>query len=345
MGKALYEFGLENGAGIHIMSMHDQQKQAANNVYFPVEIFSGFAANKTAFVLDAVKKGRKADVVIISHINLLVAGWFIKKAHPSTKIILMAHGIEIWGNLKPARKKMLEVCDKIICVSNYTAQKIKEKHQLSTTSISVLNNCLDPFLNNQHTAIANNNLRKQYCFTPDDVVLLTLTRLSSKDRYKGYEYVLEAMKNLTAKNKNIKYLLAGGSSEGEQLFIKQLIKKYSLEENVILAGYILEEDLATLFSMADIYVMPSTKEGFGIVFIEAMYYGLPVIAGNQDGSTDALLGGKLGLLIEPNSATEIEMAVNKIMKNINACKPDPKLLMENFGYEAYKKKLVKALYN
>ncbi len=345
MGKALYEFGLEDSSGVQIISMHDQQSEAANNVYFPAEFFSGFSGNKTGFVLDAVKKGRKADVVIISHINLLVAGWLIKKVHPATKIILMAHGIEIWGDLKPAKKKMLEACDKIICVSHYTEQQIREKHRFHTTALTVLNNCLDPFLNSQHTAEADNNLRKQYSFTPEDVVLLTLTRLSSKDRYKGYEFVLEAMKKLATKNKNIKYLLAGRSSDNEQLFIKSLIKQYALEENVILAGYIPEEDLATLFSIADIYIMPSTKEGFGIVFIEAMYYGLPVIAGNKDGSTDALLDGKLGLLIEPNSSTEIEIAVNEIMKNINVYKPNRQLLMNNFGYEPYKKKLVEALYN
>ena len=97
--------------------------------------------------------------------------------------------------------------------------------------------------------------------------------------------------------------------------------------------------------MADVYVMPSTKEGFGIVFIEAMYYSLPVIAGNKDGSTDALLDGKLGLLIEPNSSLEIEKAVNKIIENKKAYEPNRQLLMENFGYDVYKKKLQQILYN
>ena len=97
--------------------------------------------------------------------------------------------------------------------------------------------------------------------------------------------------------------------------------------------------------MADIYVMPSTKEGFGIVFIEAMYYGLPVIAGNQDGSTDALLNGKLGLLIEPNNAGAIANAVEKMMINKAAYKPDHALLMNNFGFDAYKRKLENVLDN
>ena len=345
MGKALYEYALEHDKCVEIMSMHDTQSQADRNIYFPKRIFSGYAVNKVSFVLHAAKNGRKADVVILSHINLLVIGWLIKKTNPHTKIILLAHGIEIWGKLSYAKRKMLEVCDEIICVSEFTATVVAKKQALKNPKISVLNNCLDPFLNNQHSAIADNNLRMQYAFKPDDIVLLTLTRLSAKDRYKGYEFVLEAMINLTATNKKIKYLLAGGSSDDEMVFIKKLIQKHSLQHNVILAGYIPDEDLPTLFSMADVYVMPSTKEGFGIVFIEAMYYRLPVIAGNKDGSTDALLNGKLGLLIEPNSSIEIEQAVNKIIENKKAYEPNRQLLMENFGYDVYKKRLQQILYN
>jgi phosphatidyl-myo-inositol dimannoside synthase len=108
-------------------------------------------------------------------------------------------------------------------------------------------------------------------------------------------------------------------------------------------GFIPEEELATHFSLADIYVMPSMKEGFGIVFVEAMYYGVPVIAGNVDGSTDALLQGKLGLLIEPDNPAEITEALEKMIKKRETYVPDYALLMDNFGYENYKRKLEEVL--
>ncbi|MCY7290677.1 MAG: glycosyltransferase family 4 protein [Ferruginibacter sp.] len=336
---------MENNTGINILSMHDQAHEADGNIYFPAEIFTGFGAAKTSFVMNAVKEGKQADIVIISHINLLVAGWLIKKINPSAKIMLMAHGIEIWGELNTLKRRMLDCCDKILCVSNFTLETIAAKHGIKKNKLTVFNNCLDPFLNNRQTAAADNNLRKKYSFTADDTVLLTLTRLSAKDRYKGYDFVLEALVNLVAQNKNIKYLLAGGSTKEEKLFIEQLVKNNGLQNNVVLAGYVPEEELAILFSIADLYVMPSTKEGFGIVFIEAMYYNLPVIAGNTDGSADALLNGKLGLLIDPDNSKEIELAVNKIMNDTERYKPDHLLLMENFGYNAYKKKLEKILSN
>ena len=345
MGKALYEYGLQNSARIEIMSMHDEQEEASNNSYFPKEIFSGFAGDKLSFVVNSVNTGREADVIIISHINLLVTGWLIKKANPSAKIILIAHGIEIWGKLNISKKNMLQVCDQIICVSRFTADKIISFHKIANKKISIINNCIDPFLPLYVQHFSRASLRKKYAIAADDTVLMTLTRLSARDRYKGYDCVLEALVLLIKNNRKIKYLLAGGYSSSEKIFIDALIKEHGLVNNVILTGYIPESDLTTHFLMADIYVMPSTKEGFGIVFIEAMYYGLPVIAGNQDGSTDALLNGKLGLLIEPNNAGAIANAVEKMMINKAAYKPDHALLMNNFGFDAYKRKLENVLDN
>ena len=111
MGKALYEYGLEKNAEVNVMSMHDHAHEADGNPYFPAELFTGFGAAKGLFVIQAVNEGKNADIVIISHINLLVTGWLIKKINPSAKIMLMAHGIEIWGELNNHKKTMLNNCD------------------------------------------------------------------------------------------------------------------------------------------------------------------------------------------------------------------------------------------
>jgi phosphatidylinositol alpha-1,6-mannosyltransferase len=61
--------------------------------------------------------------------------------------------------------------------------------------------------------------------------------------------------------------------------------------------------------MADVFVLPSKKEGFGIVFIEALACGLPVICGNADGSVDAIRNGELGIAINPDNETELEKCI------------------------------------
>ncbi len=336
--KALYEYGLENNKKIAINSLHDPAKSAYSNNYFPRIIFTGFGVNKTRFISNSVFKGSKSDVVLLSHINLLPVGWLIKKVSPKTKLILIAHGIEIWSPLKPHVLKMLNCCDKILSVSEYTKGKIIETHKIPSNKCYVLNNCLDPYLplpKKQNDI----DLRKRYGFTPDNEIIFTLTRISTEERYKGYDKVIEALALLQNNHPNAKYLISGSYDKIEKAKIDKQIERLGLQGKVVLSGFISETELAAHFNLADVYIMPSKKEGFGLVFIEAMFYSLPVIAGNADGSTDALLNGELGMLVNPESIVEITEALEKVLSERSTFIPNRKLLINYFGYEAYKQNL------
>ena len=106
-----------------------------------------------------------------------------------------------------------------------------------------------------------------------------------------------------------------------------------------MTGFVSVDELAAHFNLADIYIMPSTKEGFGIVFIEAMYYGKPVIAGNQDGSVDALANGEFGILVDPSHVEEIKAAIQQLLKEPDKYIPTREKLLEKFGYTGYKQRL------
>lgn len=339
MGKALYEKSLETGGSVQVCSMYDKQEDAFGNLYFPVENFRGYGINKMIFLKDMVRIGSGADIVILSHINLLLVGWMIKKLAPATKLVLLAHGIEIWYPLGRRKRKMLHYCDTVLTVSTYTQNKISEVHGVSKAKSAVLNNCLDPYLPLPSVHTKSKKLLQKYGFGADDFVLMTLTRLSSKERYKGYDKVIRAMAKLKASHPNIKYLVAGTCDKEEKLFIDQRIEEAGLQKSVVMAGYLQDEELEDHFAMSDAYVMPSQKEGFGIVFIEAAYYGLPVIAGNLDGSVDALLNGRLGQLVNPNNVEEISAAIARVVENKESFIPGRGLLLEHFSYEAYKQKL------
>jgi phosphatidyl-myo-inositol dimannoside synthase len=336
LGKALYEESIENDGLLQVGSMYDKQQHAWNNPYFPAENFRGYGVNKVRFIHEMVRTGIKFDLVILSHINLLPVGWLIKKLSPHTKLFLLAHGIEIWYPLGAGKRKWLHRCDKILAVSNYTANKISEMHGLPSHRVVVLNNCLDPFLPLPSIDKKDKVLLHKYGFRETDTIIMTLTRLSSGERYKGYDKVIEAMAALKLRYPAIKYLIAGRYDKNEKAFVENLLKKLKLQNAVVMAGFIAEELLEAYFAMSDIYIMPSRKEGFGIVFIEAMYYGLPVIAGNMDGSVDALLNGELGILVNPVNTSQIEKAIEAIIKEPLKYRPDHIKLLKHFGYESYK---------
>ncbi|MEO6731352.1 MAG: glycosyltransferase family 4 protein [Ferruginibacter sp.] len=338
-GKAMQE--LANGHApdtLKIFSMYDEQEDV-NEKYFPALIFRGFAKKKSQFVYAAIKEGIKSRQVILSHSNLLLAGFLIKLFSPKTKLVLLAHGIEVWYRFPSWKKYMLQQCDLVLAVSRYTKATMVAQHGLDENKVTVLNNCLDPFLEVPFEARKNALLLERYGLTEENMVLITLTRLSSKEQYKGYENVLYAIKELKQQYPLIRYLVVGKYDTIEKQRVDNIVTELALEDNVIFTGFIPDEEIAAHYNIADLYIMPSKKEGFGIVFIEAMYYGKPVIGGNKDGSVDALDNGNFGLLIDPDDRKEIAGAIVKVISNKPAFTANQQEVLKKFSYPAYKENL------
>ncbi|MGG9972089.1 glycosyltransferase family 4 protein [Ferruginibacter sp. SUN002] len=342
VGRAIHSIGLESGNKAKVYSMYDEVADT-DEKYFPKQIFKGFGSNRLKFVQKSVQQGKKSDVVILSHINLLSVGYSIKLLSPSTKLILITHGIEVWKPFSAFKKKMFLKCDLILPVSKYTKNKLMELNDIPEEKFFVLNNCLDPFLPEPVKGAKSNELLSKYGFTNEHKILLTLTRLASGERYKGYDHVLRSLKKLIPENPLLRYLIIGKYDAIEKKRLDTLIKELNIEKYVVFAGFVPDEAIAEHFNLADVYVMPSKKEGFGIVFIEAMYYGKPVIAGNKDGSVDALAGGDFGLLVDPDDEVEIMNAIKKVVANTQAYIPDHQEFMNKFSFPVYKEKLVHLL--
>ena len=338
-GKALYELGLQYGGLIKIFSLYGRPNKAEGNIYFPQLLFRGFDRKRFWFVFSSIRAGRSTKTVILSHINLLMVGYLIKLARPSVKLVLLAHGIEVWQTLPSWKKYMLHKCDLIMPVSHFTKEKMKSLYGLPEARFAVLNNCLDPFSELPLDNKKSDSLMKRYGFSNDHCIILTVSRMVDTERYKGYDRVLEVLPQLLKTNPGIRYLLAGKYDDNEKQRLDELIAALGIKDIVVFSGFIDDKELAAHFKLADIFVMPSEKEGFGIVFIEAMFYGLPVIAGNEDGSVDALCNGEMGLLVDPNNKAELADAIEKILSNREAYLADHDKLLAHFGYEQYKEKL------
>jgi glycosyltransferase involved in cell wall biosynthesis len=341
-GKALHDLCSESRSSCRIYAMYDHPLELMEK-YFPAPVFEGFKGNRVRFVLQSIRKGIEADLVVLSHINLLSVGYMIKKLSPKTRVILIAHGIEVWEPLPAWKKAMLRSLDLILPVSRFTKKKMLELYGLEEQKLVVVNNCLDPFLPKPIKKEKSVQLLEKYGLEKEARVILTLTRLSFSERYKGYDEVLMAIKALQHEEPNFRYLIVGKYDEEEKARLDRLIMQQGLENRVIFAGFIPDEELADHFNLADAYVMPSSKEGFGIVFIEALYYGLPVIAGNVDGSVDALGNGKLGLLVNPDQSNEIKVALQQVLSKKKTFAPSAEEVMNRFSFGVYKQRLRKAL--
>jgi len=222
----------------------------------------------------------------------------------------VAHGIEVWRPLSVFKTRLLKRCDKVICVSNFTKEQVVKWHQTDPSKCTVLNNAVDPFMKLPWNFKKPAHLLKRYWLSNETQVIFTLTRLASTEQYKGHDQVIKVLSRLKARFPRIRYILAGQYDNQEEIRIQKLISEYKVDQEVILTGFIEEIELADYFLLADLFVLPSKKEGFGIVFIEALACGLPVICGNVDGSTDAIRDGELGKAINPDDLADLEQALS-----------------------------------
>jgi glycosyltransferase involved in cell wall biosynthesis len=145
------------------------------------------------------------------------------------------------------------------------------------------------------------------CGLRGKTVLMTLARLCPFERYKGIDEVLEVMPNLLRSRPDLVYVVAGGGEDLTRLQAKA--KALGLADHVRFTGTLREEEKVDFYNLADVFVMGGRGEGFGIVFLEAMACGVPTVGSVLDGSKEALLDGKLGVLVNPLDPSSVEQGI------------------------------------
>jgi glycosyltransferase involved in cell wall biosynthesis len=143
-------------------------------------------------------------------------------------------------------------------------------------------------------------------------VILTVARLAGGERYKGYDQILRVLPAIRRRVPEARYMIVGSGADRGR--IEALVRHLGLTGAVLLAGYVPDEELGDFYNLCDVFAMPSKGEGFGIVFLEALACGKPVLAGNKDGSVDPLLDGELGVLVDPDNGDEIAKQLTLMLK-------------------------------
>jgi glycosyltransferase involved in cell wall biosynthesis len=243
---------------------------------------------------------QRPTVLISTHVNYAVA-CYVLKLLTGIPYWVVAHGLEVWDIENNATKLALRKADKIISVSNYTRQRLLEDKSIDLEKIVLLPNTFDA--NQFKINPKPTYLLKRYNLTDEQPIILTVTRMGSMAKYKGYDQILNALVKIRLCIPNVHFILAG---KGDDLpRINALVTSLNLQDCVTIAGFVPDEELCAYYNLCDVFALPSKGEGFGIVYLEALACGKPVLAGNQDGSTDPLAEGKLGCLVDPDNVEEI----------------------------------------
>jgi glycosyltransferase involved in cell wall biosynthesis len=334
--KALHDLSKQLHYDVDFASMYDEQ---SNSDYVPANLFKAYKGNRFQFVLKSVLQMRTTTDLLLGHLNLALLGVVYKFFYPAKKLVVICHGIEVFQPLSGLKKKVLQQADNIFAVSTYTRQQLIDQNGIDAEKILVFPNTIDPYFQLPAAFSKPVYLKERYGLTENEKVLFTLTRLNSEEGYKGYDKVFKAISRLIKEGHSLKYILAGKADAVESKRIDQLIEELHLQDHVLVTGFVKDEEITDHYLLADLFVMPSKGEGFGIVYLEAMACGLQVIAGNKDGSTEALQFGELGTLIDPDDIDELTKAIEKVLQQNNNPKELQQKMLGYFSFEKFKERL------
>jgi len=287
---------------------------------------------------------QRPDLIICGHINFAPLALYISNLFKIPYWVIV-HGIDVWNLQDTSKIAALKGAQKIISVSGYTRDRLVKEQNISPRCISLLPNTFD----DRKLAIYSKPqfLLKRYRLQDNQPIILTVARLSSCDRYKGYDQIIQALPSIREEIPNIHYLIVGKGPDRDR--VESLIDAANVRDCVTLAGFVSDQELADHYNLCDVFAMPSKGEGFGIVYLEALACGKPTIGGNQDGAIDALCHGELGVLINPDDIEEIAQTITQILQGVY---PHPLIYrseslrqktIDIFGFKKFQENLAKHL--
>ncbi len=226
--------------------------------------------------------GESGDFDIIhSHDWLTFPAGIAAKRVSGKPLVLHVHATDFdrsGGSVNPAvfeiEKKGMDAADVIIAVSNLTRNTIIEKYGISPDKVHTVHNAVEPLGELEKKA-----LRKSY----NDRIVTFLGRVTLQ---KGPEFFVEAAYKVLQKMDNVRFVMAGSG----ELFNRMVLRAASLRiaDKFHFTGFLHGEDVYRMFSISDVYVMPSVSEPFGISPLEAMQSNVPVIISHQSGVAEVL---------------------------------------------------------
>ncbi len=314
----LWAPGFREGGGIQAFSQEVARGLADFQVgLLPRERYEGKKRNALAqrtaslrFALSLFRSAviRRPDLIVSTHINFGPVASIIRK-YLGIPYVLVAHGIDVSPDVSASRQSALKRASKIAAVSRFTANKVAALTGVPPHSIAVLPNTVDDV--RYSPGEPDGPLLRRFNIPQGRKLILTVGRLSKSEQYKGYDIVIRAMPAICEKVPEAHYVVCGAGDDSDR--VRHLVSSLNLDDRVTLTGFVEAEALPAMYRCAQTFAMPSTGEGFGIVYLEAMASGVPVLAGNCDGSVDALADGELGKLIDPLNVHDVADGISQLL--------------------------------
>jgi glycosyltransferase involved in cell wall biosynthesis len=236
--------------------------------------------DRLGLVAEVLVRENEFDV-IYAHDWMTFPAGMAAKEKSGKPLVVHVHSTEFdrgagWVNQQvfEIEKKGMEAADKVIAVSNLTRRIILEKYQLPPEKVVVVYNAVEPAAPFKKPLQKNPGTEKVVSF---------LGRITVQ---KGPGYFVEAASLVLGKMKNVRFVMAGKGDMAE--LMARRVAELGIADRFQFPGFLSEEGISDLFLNSDILAMPSVSEPFGIVALEAMQAGVPVVLSRQSGASEVI---------------------------------------------------------
>jgi len=310
------EFAASRGLECRILSLNDKAELKRLNVAGRDIVFTGSERAKGSFLASALKsarraasKGKKAPkLVVAGHPNLAPVVRAMRVITPRMKAIVCTHGVEVWQPMTRMRRSALGKADVVLAPSKYTADHVAADQGVAGEKIKVLPWALDPQFEALAVGATKGAAPAKF---PQGQVVLTVGRWRKDERYKGMDTLITALPRLLPRYPELQLVAVGEGDD--RAWLEDLAEETGVERHVHFLSGLSYAELAACYGHCEVFALPSSGEGFGLVYLEAMACGKPVIGGAHGGAPEVIDDGKTGYLVPHGDAAQLATALETLL--------------------------------
>jgi phosphatidylinositol alpha-1,6-mannosyltransferase len=308
VAAVLTEFASGRDMQSSLLSLNDTSQPQRMSVAGRQFAFTGYAGSKVRFVATAARDAwKKAELIVVAYPSLGPLAPFVRGLAPKAKTIVIVHGVDVWEPLSLFRRLALRKVDLVLAPTKHTANQVAVHQGVAEERIRVLPWALDPAFAAAVPRMLGPALPRGF---PEGRVILTVGRWSG-DRYKGVDTLITALPRLLTAWPELHLVVAGAG--GEHAWLEQIADECGVRGHVHFLRGLSDAEIAACYSACEIFAMPSRGEGFGLVYLEAMAYGKPVIGGSHGGAPEVIEDGKTGFLVEHGDADQLATSLQTLL--------------------------------
>lgn len=262
-----------------------------------------FEGHRLEYIRQALIESRKVDIVFYGLLGFTPISFVQKVLGHSNIRLLILYGIEAWSYRSFWHELSVKNMYGYIAISRYTLDRFHRAYKLDEAKPSfVLPNVVSPCLYESNHVPSTDEGEPR---------LLTICRLDASEKRKGVDSVIHALPVLIKQFPNLRYTIIGNGPD--RLRLQGIAHDLQVEQYIDFWGYVSDEALKQAYHDCTVFILPSAKEGFGFVFIEAMAFGKPVIAARAGAASEVVEDGVTGFLIDYGNIEQLTSAITTLL--------------------------------